>query len=166
MRKIIQQEHYSCSVQKTAPKNNKYSRNERIFKIGHFAKTIAHAKAIAFVKCSVCVKTLKCQKHAKNHSTRTLQLFCAKNRTKKHQIFEKWDNFQNRPSWKGYSQWKGYRLSKMVSLAQKLKMPKTCEKPFNKNITVVVCKKPHQKTPNIREMRQLWKSAKGCKGYI
>jgi len=44
--KTILQEHYSCSVQKTARKNTKYSRNERILKIGHLAKAIAHAKAI------------------------------------------------------------------------------------------------------------------------
>ena len=47
---------YSCSVQKTAPKNTKYSRNESILKIGHLAKDIAHAKAIAFAKYSVWVK--------------------------------------------------------------------------------------------------------------
>ena len=35
----------SCSVQKTAPKNTKYSRNESILKIGHHAKAIAHAKS-------------------------------------------------------------------------------------------------------------------------
>ena len=57
--------------------------------MGDFAKTTAHAKAIAFAKWSVWVKNLKCQKHAKNHSTRTLELFSAKNRSKKHQIFEK-----------------------------------------------------------------------------
>ena len=34
----------------------KYSRNETILKIGHLAKAIAHAKAIAFVKWSVWVK--------------------------------------------------------------------------------------------------------------
>ena len=39
----------------------------------------------------------------------------------------------------------------MVSLGQKLKMPKTCEKRFYKNIRVVLCKKPLQKTPNIRK---------------
>ena len=50
MQKTIQQEHYSCCVQNTAPKNTKYSRNETFLKIGHFAKTIAHAKAIAVVK--------------------------------------------------------------------------------------------------------------------
>ena len=36
---------WSCSVQKTAPKNAKYSRNETILKIGHHAKAIAHAKS-------------------------------------------------------------------------------------------------------------------------
>ena len=35
----------SCSVQKTAPKNTKYSRNEHILKIGHHVKAIAHAKS-------------------------------------------------------------------------------------------------------------------------
>ena len=78
---------------------------------------------------------LKRPKHAKNHSTRILKLFCAKNCSKKHQIFEKWDDFENRPSCKGYS------LSKMVSLGQKLKMPKTCDKPFYKIIRVVLFKK-------------------------
>ena len=42
-------------------------------------------------------------KITKSNSTRTLQLFCAKNRSKKHQIFEKLDNFENQPSCKGYS---------------------------------------------------------------
>ena len=32
----------SCSVQKTAPKNYQYSRNETILKIGHHAKAGAH----------------------------------------------------------------------------------------------------------------------------
>ena len=40
----------SCSVQKTAPKNTKYSRNETILKIGHNAKAIAHAKSSLWVK--------------------------------------------------------------------------------------------------------------------
>ena len=36
---------YSCSVQKTAPKNTKYSKNETILKIGHHAKAKAYAKS-------------------------------------------------------------------------------------------------------------------------
>ena len=54
---------------------------------------------------------------------------------------------------------KVYSLCKMVSLGQKLKMPKTCKKPFETNIGVVLCKKPLAKTPNIREMRRFLKSA-------
>jgi len=56
MPKTILQDYKSCSVQKTARKNTKYSRNETILKIGHLAKAIAHAKAIAFAKWSVWVK--------------------------------------------------------------------------------------------------------------
>ena len=56
MQKTILQDYESCSVQKTAPKNNKYWRNETILKIGHLAKAIAHAKSIAFGKWSVRVK--------------------------------------------------------------------------------------------------------------
>ena len=42
----------------------------------------------------------------------------------------------------------------MIWLGQKLKMPKTCQKQFYKNIRVVLCKKPHEKTLNKGEMRQ------------
>ena len=49
MRKTVVQEDYSCSVQKTAGKNTKYSRNETTFKIGHLAM------AIVFTKWSVSV---------------------------------------------------------------------------------------------------------------
>ena len=64
-----------------------------------------------------------------------------KKRSKKHQIFEKYNNFENRPACKGYRPCKGCSLCKMLSLGQKLKMPKICKKPFYKNIRVVSCKK-------------------------
>ena len=153
MRKTILQEQHTCSVQKTARKNTQYWRNETILKIGHLPKAIAHAKAIAFAKWSVSVKNYKCLKHAKNHSSRTVQLFSAKNDSKKHQILEK-KKLENRSYSKGYSPCKGYSLSKIVSLGQKLQMPKTCEKPFYKNSRVVLCEKRLQKAPNIGEMRQ------------
>ena len=50
MSKSILQIISSCSVQKTAPKNTKYSRNETILKIGHHTKAIAHAKFSLWVK--------------------------------------------------------------------------------------------------------------------
>ena len=147
MRKTILQEQQGCSVKKTARKNTKYWRNQTILQIAHLAKAITHAKAIAHAKFSVWVKNYKCkcQKHAKNHSTRTAQLFCKKKGSKKHQILEKSDNFENRPSCKGYSPCIGYSLCKMISLSRKLKMPKTCEKPFYKNSTVALCKRRLEK---------------------
>ena len=47
----------------------------------------------------------------------------------------------------------------MVSLAQKLKMLKTCEKRLFNHIRVVLRKKALEKTPNIGEMRRFLKSA-------
>ena len=43
--------------------------------------------------------------------------------------------------------------AKLLTFAQNLKFQKTCQNPFYKSYTVVLCKKPLQKTPNIREMR-------------
>ena len=62
--------------------------------------------------------------------------------------------FLKSPSCKGYSPGKDNSLIKIVSLCQKLKMPKTCQELFYKNILVVFCKKTLKKTANIREMRQ------------
>ena len=50
MLKSILQIIYSCSVQKTAPKNTKYSTNQTILKIAHHAKAIAHANSSLWVK--------------------------------------------------------------------------------------------------------------------
>ena len=50
MSKSILQIIYRCSVQKTAPKSTKYSRNETILKIGHHLKAIAHAKSSLWLK--------------------------------------------------------------------------------------------------------------------
>ena len=51
--------------------------------IGH------NAKAIGFAKWSVWLKNYNSQKYAKNVSADTLELFCAKNGSKKYLIFEK-----------------------------------------------------------------------------
>ena len=83
MSKSILQIIYSCSVQNTAPKNTKYSKNKTILKITHHAKAIAHAKS------SLSVKNLKLNKHVKIHFTIHLELFCAENSSKNHHIFEK-----------------------------------------------------------------------------
>ena len=61
---------YICALQKTARKNTKYSRNETILKIGHYAKAIAHAKS------PLCVKNYNSKKHVKIHSTNDIGMFC------------------------------------------------------------------------------------------
>ena len=48
--KSILQIIYSYSLQKTGPKNTKYSGNESILKIGNYAKAIAHAKSSLWLK--------------------------------------------------------------------------------------------------------------------
>ena len=127
-------------------------------KIGH------HAKTIAFAKWSVWIKNWKCLKGAGNDCSTILELLCAKNRSKKHLILEKWEHFESGQNWPPR---KGYSLCKMVSLGQKLKMLKRCGKRFYDHISVVVCNKPLQKTPNIRKMRAFskWPNWPPRKGY-
>ena len=104
-------------------------------------------------------------KYPIKHSTRTLDLFYAKNGSKKQPIFEKWDHFENSQKW---PQCKGYSLCKMVSLAQKLKMPKTCDKRLYKHIRLVLWKKNSSKNQLIFEKWdhfQNWQKWPLCKGY-
>mgnify|MGYP007058849539 CR=1 FL=1 len=128
-------------------KHHIYSKNKTILKRRH------HAKAIAHPKSSLWVKNQNSKKHVKIHSTNHLQLLCAKSRSKKDQIFEKWEHFENGPSCKGYSP------CKILTLGRKLKLKETCQNPFYKSFTVVLCKKPFKKRPIVREMRTFWKSA-------
>ena len=61
-----------------------------------------------------------------------------------------------------------YSRCKMVSLGQKLKMPKRWEKLFYGHITVFVCKNPLQKTPIIFEKWQRFENGQNwpqCMGY-
>ena len=73
MSKSILYSYWSNSVQKTARKNIKYSRNETMLKIGHLAKSIAFAWAIAFAKYSIWAKIFNWLKHVKNDSVFTLE---------------------------------------------------------------------------------------------
>ena len=51
-------------------------------------------------------------------------------------------------------------LCKMVTLGQKIKLLKTCEKRLYNHIIVVLCKKRIEKTANIGEIRGFGKLAK------
>ena len=87
------------------------------------------------------IKNAKKKKHAKNDSTRTRELFCAKSAQENTKYLRIETNLKISHLSKGYSPCKGYNLCKMVSVGQKLKMPKTCKKPFYKKMRVVLWKK-------------------------
>ena len=73
-----------------------------------------------------------------------------KNRSKKQLIFEKREHFEY---WQKWPPCKGYRLCKIISLGQKIKLPKTYKKPIYRHNIVILCKTPLEKTTNIRKMR-------------
>ena len=104
-----------------------------------FWKWALSAKAIAHAKSSRWLQILNSKKYVKIYCTNHLELFCAKHRSKKHEIFEKWEHFKNRPSCKGYSP------CKILALVQKLKFKKRCQNPLYKSFRVVLCKKLLQK---------------------
>ena len=113
MRKTILQEHQSCSIQKTARKSTQYSRNEPNLKIGHLAKLQP------FAKWSVWLKI----KNAKNVQKTILQEHqsCSVQKTARKSTRYS----RNETISKICHLAKATALCKMVSLAQKLKMPKT-----------------------------------------
>ena len=121
-------------------------------KIGH------HAKAIAHTKSSRWLRNLNSKKHVTIHSTNHLGFFCAKNRSKKKKIFEKWEHFENRPSCKGYSP------CKILTLAQKLKFQTTCQNPFHKSFRVFLYKN-RAKKDEIFEKWEHFENRPSCKGY-
>ena len=101
---------------------NRWKKHQIFQKWDHFENRPS-CKGYRLAKWSAWLKNSNGQKGKRNDSTSRLELFCAKNRWKKHQIFEKWDHFKNRPSCKG----KGHlakALCKMVSFGQKFKWPK------------------------------------------
>ena len=69
---------YSCSVQKTAPKNTKYSRNESILKIGHHAY-----KGYSPCKILALAKNLKFKKSSQNPFYKSFTVVLCKNPLKK-----------------------------------------------------------------------------------
>ena len=150
MSKSILQIIYSCSLQKTAPKNTKYSRNESILKIGHHA-----CKGYSPCKILNLAQKLKFQKTCQNPFYKSFTVVLCKKTPPGTTKYSRNESILKI----GHHACKGYSPCKILTLAQKLKFQKTCQNPFYKSFTVVLCKKPLQKTPNIREMRAFSKSA-------
>ena len=148
-------------MQKTAPKNSQYWKNESILKM---AKNGHNAKAIAHAKYSVWVKKLNCLKHAKNLSTNTLEIFYAKNGSKKQLMFEKWKHFENAQKW---PQCKGYSPCKILSLGQKIKFPKTAKNPSPNTLDFFYARNGFKKQLVFEKWAQFKNGQQWpqCKGY-
>ena len=98
-------------------------------------------------------QNLKFQKICQNPFYKSFRVVLWKKTAPKNIKYSKWEHFETWPSHKGY------RPCKMLTLGQNLKFQKICQNPFYKSFRVVLCKKPLQKTLNIREMRKFYKSA-------
>ena len=146
MQKRKLENHHSCSLHKTPD-------IRKIRKIGKVPK-------VALSPCKILTlgQKLKFQKHVKIHSTNHSQLFSAKDPSKKHQIFQKWDRFKNRESRKDYSP------CRIITLGQKLKLQKTFQNPFYKSFRVVLCKKTLKKH-QIFQKWDCFENRPSSKGY-
>ena len=140
----------SCSVQKTAPKNTKYSRYESILKIGHHA-----CKGYSPCKILTLAQNLKFQQTCQDPFYTSFRVVLCKKPLQKNTKYSRNNSILKI----GHHACKGYSPCKIFTLAQKFKFQKTCQNPFYKSFRVVLCKKPLQKTLNIRDMRAFWKSA-------
>ena len=100
---------------------------------------------------------LKMSKTCEKPYYKNIRIVLCKKPPEKHQIFEKWENFETRPSCKAYSPCRGYRLCRMANLGQKFKIPKKWKKPFYKNIKVVVCRKPLEKNTKCSRNERILK---------
>ena len=112
---------YSCSLQKTAPKNTKYSRNESILKIGHHA-----CKGYSPCKILTLAQKLKFQKTCQNPFYKSFTVVLCKKLLQKNTKYSRNESILKI----GHHACKGYSQCKILTLAQKLKFKKTCQNPF------------------------------------
>ena len=150
MSKSILQIILSCSVQKPAPKNTKYSRNASILKIGHHA----------FKGCSPCkiltlAQKLKFRKTCQNPFYKSFRVVLCKN------PLQKTGNI-----WEITAFWKSAIMhAKAIAHAKsslwlkKLNSKKHVKIHSTNHFELFCAKTRSKKTLHIGEMRAFWKSA-------
>ena len=162
MSKSILYSDWSNSVQKTARKNSNYSTNETMLKIGHLAKPIAFAWAIAFAKYSILGQKFKFSKTCQNGVYIHIRaVLCKKQLEKAPNILE-----IRRCEKSGIleSLYMAYSLCQILNLGQKFKFLKTCQNRFCIHIGVILCKKitrkntKHSRNKMMLEIGQLVKT--------
>ena len=136
MSKSILQIIFLVSVQKTAQKNTKYSRNKSILKIGHHA-----CKGYSPCKILTWAQKLKFQKPCQHPFYKSFRVVLCKKTPAKNTKYSRNESILKI----GHHACKGYSPCKILNLAQKFKFQKTCQNPFFKSFTVVLCKKPSKK---------------------
>ena len=157
MSKSILQIIWSCSVQSTAPKNAKYSRNESILKIGHHA-----CRGYSLCKILSLGQKLKFQKTCQNPFYKSFIVVLCKKKSSKNYNYSRNESILKI----GHHACKGYSLCKILTLGQKLKFQKTCQNPFYKSFRVVLCKKKNSKNTNYSRNESILKIGHhACKGY-
>ena len=106
----------SCSVQKTAPKNTKYSKIEGILKIGHHA-------CIGYIPCKILTLAQKLifQKTSQNPFYKPFRVVLCKKTAPKNTKDSRIEGILKI----GHHACKGYSPCKILTLAQKRKFQKT-----------------------------------------
>ena len=131
MPKSVLQIIYSCSVQNNAGTTTKYSRNESIMKVGHHAKPIAHAK----IKSLTLAQKSKFQKTCKHQFYKSFTVvLCKKALQKKNTNYSRNESILKI----ALQSCKAYSPCKILTLAQKFKLQKTCQNPCYKSFTVLL----------------------------
>ena len=118
------------------------------------------------IPCKILIlgHKINCLKHAKNVSTNTFQLFYAKRGSKKQLIFEKWEHFENGQKW---PQCKGYSPCKILTLGQKIKLPKICKNVSTNTFKLFYAKNGSKKQVILKKWEHFENGQKWpqCKGY-
>ena len=109
---------YSHSVQKTALKNTKYSRNKNHFENRPSCRRYSQCKILTLGQ------KLKFKKLCQTPFSKSFRVVLCKKTFQKTPNIRKMKPFQISPSGKGYSP------CKILTLGQKLKFKKTCQNPF------------------------------------
>ena len=133
---------------KPPEKNTKYWRIASYLKISLRRKGYSPCKGFSLWKMVSLGQKVKRPKTSVKRLYKNMRVVLCKKTAWKNTKYSRFETNLNisHPS-KGYSPCQCYSHCKMVSLGQKLKMRKTCEKRFYKNIRVILCKKLLEKKP-------------------
>ena len=157
MRKTILQDFQSCSVQKSARKNTKYSRNETILK-----NRPSSSKGYSLCKMVSLGQELKLPKTCEKSINKIIRVVLCKKTARKHTKYSRNETILTiahlakaiQPMQRLQPLQNGHFKSKIKIATNMLCYVMLWEQPFYKIIRVVLRKKLLEKTPNIREMRQ------------